>query len=157
MSERSSPRPEADDPLPPLGVGRIMALDVGSVRVGVALSDPMGCFAQPKETLLRYKQPEARIVALIAEHDVRCLVVGQPWTLKGEAGPAVRAIALFVDGLRGLTPVPIVMWDERLSTAHAQRDMIALGARRATRRQHIDKVAAALILQSYLDSRATLP
>lgn len=135
-----------------------MALDVGSVRVGVALSDPTGTFAQPKETLLRYKQPEARIRDLIAEHDVRCLVVGQPWKLSGEAGPAVRAIALFVDGLRPfVTTTPIVMWDERLSTAHAQRDMISLGARRATRRQHIDKVAAALILQSYLDSRATLP
>lgn len=157
MSDPSSPRPDQDAPLPPLGVGRIMALDVGSVRVGVALSDPTGCFASPKETLLRYKKPEARIVSLIAEHDVRCLVVGQPWTLSGEAGPAVRAIAAFVDGLRPQVSVPIVMWDERLSTAHAQRDMIALGARRAARRQHIDKVAAALILQSYLDSRATLP
>jgi len=134
-----------------------MALDVGSVRIGVALSDPTGTFAQPTETLLRYKKPEARIAELLARHEVGTLVVGQPLTLKGEAGPAVRAIAAFVESLKKTVSVPIVMWDERLSTAHAERDMISLGARRATRRQHIDKVAAALILQSYLDSRATLP
>jgi putative Holliday junction resolvase len=137
--------------------GRVMALDVGTVRIGVALSDPTGTFAQPKDTLLRYKKPEERIAQLIEEHEVQTLVVGQPLTLRGEAGPAVAAIAAFVTGLQNHVQVPIVMWDERLSTAHAQRDMIALGARRATRRQHIDKVAAALILQSYLDSRATLP
>ncbi len=134
-----------------------MALDVGSVRIGVALSDPMNIIAQPKDTLLRYKQPEARIAQMVVELEVSHLVVGQPLTLKGEEGPAVRAIALFVEGLKQHVAVPIVMWDERLSTAHAQRDMIALGSRRATRKQHIDKVAAALILQSYLDSRATLP
>jgi putative Holliday junction resolvase len=134
-----------------------MALDVGSVRVGVALSDPLGIFAQPLDTLLRYKKPQERIAQLILQHEVGLLVVGQPLTLRGEEGPAVAAINAFVATLAGHVTIPITMWDERLTTAHAQRDMIALGARRDTRRQHIDKVAAALILQSYLDSRATLP
>ena len=136
---------------------RVMALDVGSVRIGVALSDPTRTFAQPTETLLRYKKPIERIVRLIAEHQVGVLVVGQPLTLAGGMGPAVAAIAAFVATLEPHIQIPIVMWDERLSTAHAQRDMIALGARRATRRDHIDKVAAALILQSYLDARAYQP
>lgn len=134
-----------------------MGLDVGSVRIGVALSDPMGLFAQPLETLLRYKQPQQKLAELINKHEVGLLVVGEPLTLAGDVGPAVLAIRAFVATLAPHIDLPIVMWDERLSTAHAQRDMIALGARRATRRQHIDKVAAALILQSYLDARATKP
>lgn len=134
-----------------------MALDVGSVRIGVALSDPEGIIASPLTTLLRYRQPVAAIAQLVVEHEVGTLVVGHPLTLRGEEGPAAQAIAKFVETLRPHVAVPIVLWDERLSTAHAERDMIALGARRATRRQHIDKVAAALILQSYLASHATLP
>ncbi len=133
---------------------RLLGLDIGSVRIGVALSDPLGITAAPLEVIDRRRQePLARIVALIAEHEVSGIVVGQPLRLDGEAGPAVEGVQAFVAELAARVSVPIALWDERLTTAQAEREMIADGVRRQKRRQSIDRVAAALILQSYLDSR----
>jgi putative Holliday junction resolvase len=135
-------------------VKRILALDVGSVRIGVALSDPMGIIAQPLEVIDRRRgQALARIAELVASYEVSGVVVGKPLTLRGEAGLAVEAIDAFVAELSEAVEVPITWWDERLSTAQAERAMIAGGVRRGDRRQRIDKVAAALILQSYLDAQ----
>ena len=134
---------------------RVLALDVGSVRIGVALSDPLGIVAQPFEVIDRREtEPFARILALIAEHGVERVIVGRPVRLSGEAGQAVAAIEAFVRELTPKVSVPIELWDERLSTAQAERAMIEGGARRDKRRQNIDKVAAAIILQSYLDATA---
>ena len=135
---------------------RILGLDVGTVRVGVALSDPLGIAAQPFEVIDRRKtEPFARIAEIISENGVERVVVGRPLRLSGEAGPAVLAIEAFVAELVKRIEVPIELWDERLSTKQAERAMIEGGARREKRRQNIDKVAAALILQSYLDATGT--
>ena len=133
---------------------RVLGLDVGSVRVGVALSDPLGMTAQPLEVIERRKRdPFARVAELVAENEVQRIVVGMPLRLDGSSGPAVEAIEKFIDELRAAVSVPIETWDERLSTAQAQRSMIAGGVRRKQRKERIDKVAAALILQSFLDAQ----
>jgi putative Holliday junction resolvase len=133
---------------------RILGLDVGSVRVGVALSDPLGVTAQPLEVILRRERdPWQRVAELVIEHDVERIVVGRPLRLEGDEGPAVAAVDEFISRLESVVTIPIETWDERLTTAQAERAMIAGGVRRAKRRQSIDRVAAALILQSYLDAR----
>jgi len=133
---------------------RILGIDVGSVRVGVALSDPLGFTAQPLEVIDRRKADVfARLQAMVAEYEVTQIVVGYPLQLNGEAGQAVAAINEFIGTLEKKITIPIARWDERLSTAAAERSMIEAGARRERRRQNIDKVAAALILQSYLDAQ----
>lgn len=133
---------------------RVLALDVGSVRIGVALSDPLGMTAQPLEVIQRRKvDPFARVAQLIMEYEVQRLVVGMPLRLDGTKGPAVESIEKFIAELEGQISVPIEPWDERLSTAQAQRVMIDGGVRRKDRKNKIDKVAAALILQSYLDAQ----
>ncbi|MBI5511779.1 MAG: Holliday junction resolvase RuvX [Deltaproteobacteria bacterium] len=135
---------------------RLLGLDVGTVRIGVALSDPLGIAAHPYEVIDRRSvDPVKRIVAIIDAQDVERLIVGRPLRLSGEAGPAVAAVEAFVAELAKAVTLPIELWDERLSTAQAQREMIAGGARREHRRQSIDKIAAALILQSYLDAKSS--
>ncbi|MEO1172964.1 MAG: Holliday junction resolvase RuvX [Myxococcota bacterium] len=132
---------------------RVLGLDVGTVRIGVALSDPLGMTAQPLEVIVRKKtDPARRIQELIAEYEIQKIVVGQPYTLSGEEGQAVAAVASFVDDLKQHVTIPIELWDERMSTAQAERMMISGGARRDKRKQSIDKIAASLILQSYLDA-----
>lgn len=135
-------------------VMRFLGLDVGTVRVGVALSDPLGMIASPFEVIDRtQKNPFKRISVLVEEQAVGVVVVGYPLKLNGEKGPATEAVEFFVEKLRKDISVPVELWDERLSTAQAQRVMIDAGVRRDRRKQDIDRVAAALILQSYLDAR----
>lgn len=135
---------------------RVLALDVGSVRIGVAMSDPMGMIAQPFEVIDRRRTKAlVRIAEIVATYEVTTLVVGRPLTLSGHDGLAVEATEAFVGALAKLVSLPVHWCDERLSTAQAQRLMIGDGVRREKRRTQIDKVAAALILQSYLDSRPT--
>ncbi len=133
---------------------RLLALDVGTVRVGVALSDPLGITAQPFDTLQRRDRSFfSDLQKIIADHEVAEIIVGYPVRLDGSKGPATVAIEQFVEELKKWTPLPVVFWDERMTTAQAQRMMIDGDARRSTRKQHIDKIAAAIILQSYMDSR----
>ncbi len=135
---------------------RILALDVGTVRVGVALSDPLGMTAQPLMVIHRRREdPFIKVADLVAEYEVERVVVGRPLTLSGEAGLAVESVDAFVEELAKKLEVPIESWDERLTTAQAQRVMITAGVRRDKRKEKIDKVAAALILQSYLEARGT--
>ena len=130
-----------------------MALDVGSARVGVALSDPLGSFAQPLLVIHRKKENTMdRVCALLAEHDVQTLVVGLPLTLEGEKKQAALAVEGFCEALQKRTDVPLVLWDERMTTAAAERAMIDANVRRSDRKGSIDQVAAAHILQSYLDA-----
>jgi putative Holliday junction resolvase len=130
-----------------------MALDVGKVRIGVAMSCPMGMIAQPLEVVDRRRTDGlARVVEIVAGYTVQVIVVGRPLTLAGAEGLAVEATEAFVGALRQRVDLPVHWWDERLTTAAAERAMIGGGARRQKRREQIDKVAAALILQAYLDA-----
>jgi len=116
----------------------------------------MGIFAQPLEVIDRRRcQALARIAELVASYEAEAVVVGRPLRLNGADGPAVEALERFVAALAPKVSVPIHFQDERLTTAEAQRVMISDGVRRADRRERIDKVAAALILQSYLDAQRT--
>jgi putative Holliday junction resolvase len=135
-------------------VTRVLGIDVGTVRIGVALSDPLGITGQPLEVVERRKvEPHARIAALCAEHEVTRIVVGYPLQLDGRVGLAATSVDRFIAELEKVVSVPIERWDERLTTAAAERSMIEGGARRARRRESIDKVAAAILLQSYLDAK----
>lgn len=132
-----------------------MALDVGTARVGVAISDPLGLTAQPVATIKRtgIKQDLKTIGDLARQHEVDAIVVGLPLKLDGEPGPAAASILQFVDRLRAVVTIPVVTWDERLSTVQAERALLEGDMSRRRRRETIDKVAAAIILQAYLDSR----
>ena len=136
-------------------VSRTMALDVGSARIGVAISDPLGLTAQPVDTIQRtgIKQDLKVIADLARKHEADAIVVGLPLKLDGEPGPAAASILQFVDRLRAVVSLPVVTWDERLSTVQAERALLEGDMSRSRRRDTIDRVAAAIILQSYLDSR----
>lgn len=141
------------DPHPPR---RTMALDVGLKTVGIAISDPLGIIAQGLTTLHRTgkKADLAALEALIAEHDVDRIVVGWPLQPSGRPGAMTRIVQRFADAVAARTGLPIEQWDERMSSRQAERALIEGGARRAQRRQVVDKVAATLILQSWLDARS---
>ena len=133
---------------------RILALDYGTARIGVAISDETGTIASP---LCVVDVAEGRelgeLAAIIERERVECVVVGLPRRLAGDEGPAAQAVRAFIAALSERLSVPVVTWDERMTTAQAERAMIAGGARREQRRGRIDKVAAAVMLQSYLDAQ----
>jgi len=134
---------------------RILALDLGEVRIGVALSDPLGITAQPIGFVERVgpRRDLVRIAELVREHGVGRVVIGLPLLLSGEEGAAALISREFKDGLERRTDgVPVVLWDERLTSVEAERSMIRAQVRRGRRREKIDTLAAVLILQSYLDS-----
>ncbi|MBE0447067.1 MAG: Holliday junction resolvase RuvX [Actinobacteria bacterium] len=134
---------------------RILALDVGAQRIGVAISDPTGSMAQPLMVLDRSRDGSEieRIVKLAEEYDVAEVVVGLPLSLTGEAGPQVQEVLEYIDELKGRLKVTVKTWDERLTTSFAERALIESDMKRKRRKQIVDKVAAALILQGYLDSK----
>lgn len=159
MSPAARPdRPGADDP----GRGRRIGVDVGSVRVGIASSDPDGMLATPVETVARKPGsdgPDAadlrRIVAIVAEHDAVEVVVGLPQTLRGEHGPAAELAGAYAGRLqRAIAPVPVRLADERLTTVTASRVLAEQGVRGKRQRAVVDQVAAVAILQGWLDARA---
>ncbi len=136
--------------------GRILGLDVGEVRIGVAISDPLGIIAQPRE-VIRCTSPERDIEAIGAIVEatgaVR-IVVGMPLNQNGVPGPQAEKVLAFIERLRGALGLEIVTQDERFSTAAAKRALIAANVSRKVRKKVIDKVAAQHILQTYLDRRA---
>jgi putative holliday junction resolvase len=134
--------------------GRVMALDVGGRRIGVALSDTTRVLASPLTTLRAEPRDRAlsEIAALVQRHEVAEVVVGLPLTLSGEIGPQAHVIQLFVERLKGVLTAPIHMFDERLTTVAAERMMLDLGMRPEQRKARIDEVAASIILQDFLDS-----
>ncbi|RME94354.1 MAG: Holliday junction resolvase RuvX [Verrucomicrobia bacterium] len=136
---------------------RIMALDYGSKRIGVALSDPTGTIASPLEFIPA--RPEDRFLArlreIIAEHDVGRIVLGMPRNMDGSYGPAAEAVRAFAEKLRAAIDLPLVFWDERLTTAMANRFLIEGNMSRRRRKEKVDQTAAAILLQSYLDSPAS--
>ncbi len=131
---------------------------MGTVRVGVAISDPHGVLATPVKTVVRQATGGTdldELVALVEEHEVVEVVVGLPQTLRGTDGPAVAAARSYGDRLAArIAPVPIVYVDERLTTVSADRILAERGVRGRRRRQVVDQVAATGILQSRLDALA---
>ena len=137
-------------------MGRILGVDLGARRIGLAVSDPSGVIASPSGTIERTNDPEAdrrAIVAAAAAADAEVVVVGLPKEMSGRLGPAAKAARSEVEALRVLAPdVRFELHDERLTTVIAQRSLIGAGMKRRDRKQTVDRVAAAVILQSYLES-----
>jgi len=135
---------------------RIMGLDFGSKTVGVAISDQLLITAQPKEIIRRkeenkLRQTLARIEQLISENDVEKIVLGLPKNMNATEGARVEATYEFKEKLERRTGLPVVVWDERLTTVAAERAMMESGIRRENRKDYVDMIAAVLILQGYLD------
>jgi len=132
---------------------RILGLDVGESRVGVALSDPDGILAIPVAVIAREGEDAdfAAILGLVRQHEVECIVVGLPYSMDGSLGQQAERVQDFVDRLSRHVQVPVVTWDERLSTVAAKKMLVDAGAKKAKRKQRIDATAAAIILQGYLD------
>lgn len=133
----------------------LMALDVGSKRIGVAVADPSGTFAMPVGTIVRKNRREdlASIENYLASYGVDELIVGDPITLRGERGIAALAIDEFVERLREIFGGPIHRVDERMTTAQATKTLVAADVSRVKRRSVVDTMAAALILESFLARR----
>jgi putative Holliday junction resolvase len=138
---------------------RILALDYGTKRVGVALSDELGWTAQPLETFERrtLDRDIAHIASLVESHGVRRVLLGFPLQLDGKEGPAIQAMREFALRLEAGVPVPVVLWDERMTTKAAEDLLIAADVSRKKRKGAVDRVAAAILLQSYLASLETAP
>ena len=141
--------------------GRILALDVGERRIGLAISDETQTLARSLTVLQRRSKAQdfEALARLVREQDVRAIVVGLPLSLDGSEGPQARRIRRYATALsealvaHGLV-TPVIFYDESLSTVTASQLMIASGRKRRDRRDHIDAVAAAVILQDYLDTRS---
>ncbi len=135
-------------------LGRILGLDLGDVRIGVAISDPDRRLALPLGTVQVGRPPgEMRAVAdLVGEHDVTLVVIGEPVSLDGERRARATHAANFADALRAMLTVPVVLHDERFSTVEAERSLRAAGVTGARRRSVVDAAAAQVILQSWLDA-----
>lgn len=133
---------------------RILGLDVGQKRIGVALSDPLGITAQAL-TVIEYENLTAaleRLAELCREHEVALIVAGLPLHLDGGRGEAARAVERFAAAAGERTGLPVELFDERLTTKAAERTLLAAGVKRKARKKVRDKIAAVLILESYLRS-----
>lgn len=132
---------------------RLIGLDLGEKTIGIALSDTMRSVATPMETLARAKfsTDAARLEKIIAAHDVAGVVVGLPLNMDGSEGPSAQSARAFARNLAGRIPVPIALWDERLSTMAVTRTLLDADASRRRRSEVVDKMAAAYILQGVLD------
>ncbi|MDD2554432.1 MAG: Holliday junction resolvase RuvX [Desulfotomaculaceae bacterium] len=134
---------------------RVLGLDLGDKRIGVALSDPMGWTAQGWAVITSAggaKSDIRRIKEIVEKHEVERIVVGLPLNMDGSTGPRAEKARGFADRLARVLSLPVELWDERLTTVEAERLLIEADMKRARRRQVIDKMAAVLILQNYLDA-----
>ena len=135
-------------------MGRVMALDLGKIRIGIALSDIMGIIASGYQTFERTQDEQKDMLSLASlakEKDCATIVIGLPLNMDGSIGASAKASYEFGEKLQAYTDANIAYWDERLTTASAQRSLLAADVRRDKRKKIIDKVAATIILQSYLD------
>ncbi len=133
---------------------RILALDHGTVRIGVAVSDEMKMFASPLEFIPAepFESALERLQQLLREKEVELIVIGMPRNMNGSYGPAAQKVREFSDRLRTAVTVPLVTWDERLSSVQAQRMLREAGHKAKQQKGKVDASAAAILLQSYLDS-----
>src|SRR5262245_46812720 len=138
---------------------RLIGLDLGSKTIGLALSDVTRRIASPLETIRRTKfaADARRLLDLAAEHQICGLVLGYPANLDGSEGPRAQSTRAFARNLNSLSKLPILLWDERLTTAAAERMLIGAGASRKRRAELVDKLAATLILQGALDRMGAAP
>ncbi len=132
---------------------RAMGLDVGEKTIGIAVSDTTFSIATPVETVKRKKfaADVERLKALVAQHNVGAFVVGLPINMDGSEGPRCQSVRAFANNLLGKIDLPLAFWDERLSTAAVTRTMLEADLSRARRAELVDKLAAAYILQGFLD------
>lgn len=132
-------------------MGRILGLDSGTRRIGVALSDPLHLIAQPLE-VIAIADFDSRLRALISEHDVERVVVGLPVSLSGTEGQAAESAKRLAERVLAMTGLPVELCDERFTTRTAEEALISAGVMRRARRGMVDKVAASVMLQHYLDA-----
>ena len=132
---------------------RIMGLDVGSKTIGVAISDPFGWTAQGLEVIRRrsIEKDLSRLAEIIEQYEVQQAVVGLPKNMNGSIGPQAETVLEFVQIFQDRFLIPVDMWDERLTTVAARKMLIEADVSRAKRKQVIDKIAAVMILQGFLD------
>lgn len=136
---------------------RIMGLDYGTTTVGVAVSDTMLITAQEVETITRkqankLRKTYSRIEELAMEYEVERIILGYPKNMNNTEGERAQDTKLFKEALERRTKLPVILWDERLTTVESERILTQCGVRKANQKKVIDQVAAAIILQSYLDS-----
>jgi putative holliday junction resolvase len=134
---------------------RILAVDPGDKRIGLAISDPSGTIANPMTVLHHISRPvdAAAIAALALEQGAGLIVVGQALDDNNEIGPSARKAGRMAEAIRLKCSIPVILWDESGSTQTARQAVIDLGVSRYKRRGHLDHLAATVILQSYLDSQ----
>lgn len=135
---------------------RVIGIDLGSKRIGVATSDTTGTIASPYTVIARHgrdRQADHRaIAAIVTEMEAERVVVGLPLSLNGDKGPAAQAAEAEAAELAAVLPVPVETWDERLTTVSADRSMMEMRMKADARRRVVDKVAAAILLQAWLDA-----
>ena len=136
------------------GTDRLLGLDVGEKTIGIALSDELGLTGQPDKIMKRKGEDQdfREIRTIREERGIGKVVIGLPRNMDGSIGRQARRVAAFAEKLQAALDVPVVYWDERLSTVAAERVLIQADVSRAKRKKHVDKLAASLILQGYLDS-----
>lgn len=132
--------------------GRLIGIDLGLKRVGVSISDDLGMFAHPLDTVCYYNQLQVlqEVIDLATQHNAVGFVVGIPKNMDGTLGESARRSVRFARKLQMRSGLPVVLWDERLTTSQAEREMIGLGMSRRRRRLSIDEAASVLILENYL-------
>jgi len=165
-SQKAAPGRAVAEPAPPMQPGgsegkramRILGLDVGSKTIGMAVSDELELVANTLATLQRkgMEQDLRNLAAVIAAEGVGAIVVGLPKNMNGSLGPSAEMVLELVEELTRTLAQPVITWDERLSTVAAEKALLEADMSRKKRKKVIDQVAAALILQGYLDSRAYL-
>jgi putative holliday junction resolvase len=136
---------------------RILGIDHGTKRMGIAVSDELGVIAQPLEFIPAEPFAEflERLKKIIQEKEVKQLIVGMPRNMDGSYGPAAMKVQEFVAMLKESMTMPVTLWDERLTTAQANRFLVQANVRREKRKEKVDQTAAAILLQSYLDSHTS--
>ncbi|MBU0701832.1 Holliday junction resolvase RuvX [bacterium] len=134
---------------------RIMGLDIGDKYIGIALSDPLGMFAQPLKVITRTGDEAIMedLKEIIADSEVSKIVFGLPKNMNGSIGPQAESVLDFIEMLKQVVNIECLPWDERLSSRAAENAMLEAGLSRNKRKKMVDKIAAAIILQVYLDSR----
>jgi putative Holliday junction resolvase len=135
-------------------MNRILGLDFGRARIGVAISDELQMLAHPLETIPAHEEPASRVAEIVREKQVDHVVAGIPRQMNGQIGTAATEVLEFVEKLRAILPCPVVTWDERLTTVAAHRALRDAGKKTRDTRGYVDQVAAQMILQTYLDRRA---
>ncbi|MDE3058873.1 MAG: Holliday junction resolvase RuvX [Bacteroidota bacterium] len=137
-----------------MSAGRVLGVDYGSVRIGIAVSDPLRIIALGVGTIPNNSEAANMVAELVQKYDAEIIVVGMPLTLKGEKGMKAEEVENFIEKVASLVTTEIVRWDERFTTRMAQRTLIDMGTTKKQRRMQkgrVDEIASALILQSFLD------